>query len=224
MHLIRLSGHSGAGKSRLLNELSRRSIKFRRAILYTSRLPREGEIDGEDYYFLTREAIENLPKSSYFIGPVREMLQAVDLNRLETDLREVGTVIVDLFHTLWPGLETHMKLRLKGQLSTMSIFLTAIDPKRLGAMSEDDAAELIRCEIERILKWRGKDTGDKILNRSESAVKEILSALNQLEVYDKILFSTPEGPDGKDDWTQSDSPIGRAAEIVEEFLLMLKKK
>ena len=84
MLLLRLSGHSGAGKSRLLAELPKLDITCPRAVLYTSRLARTGERHGQDYYFLSRSAIAALPAADFYIGPVREMLQAVDLSQLET--------------------------------------------------------------------------------------------------------------------------------------------
>ncbi len=81
--LLRLSGHSGAGKSRLTAALPQFGITCPRAILYTSRSPRDGEVHGKDYYFLSRGAIAALPRSDFYVSPVREMLQAVDLSQLE---------------------------------------------------------------------------------------------------------------------------------------------
>ncbi|MBM3798239.1 MAG: hypothetical protein FJW31_30330 [Acidobacteria bacterium] len=53
MRLLRLSGHSGAGKSRLIRALPRLGMKCPRAVIYTSRPPRPGEVHGVDYYFLS---------------------------------------------------------------------------------------------------------------------------------------------------------------------------
>jgi len=52
--LFVISAPSGAGKSTLLNAL-RPGADFVYSISCTTRLPRAGEIDGEDYYFLSRE-------------------------------------------------------------------------------------------------------------------------------------------------------------------------
>lgn len=222
MLLIRLSGHSGAGKSRLLAALLKRNVRYPRAVLYTSRQSRDGEVHGKDYFFLSREAIEKLPPDKFFIGPVREMLQAVDLEQLERDLRTNDMVIIEIFHELWPELEATMKSRLSGKLATASIFLTAIDPDRLRHISDNEAAEIIKHEVKRILEWRAKDPADKILKRSESAVSEIINALRNREHYDKILFSSPEGPDGEDDWTKCEKPINRAAQTIDEFLSLIQ--
>lgn len=53
--LIVVAGPSGVGKSRLL-DLATRSLEFRTATPVTSRRPRDGEIDGQDYYFCDRNA------------------------------------------------------------------------------------------------------------------------------------------------------------------------
>jgi len=224
MLLIRLSGHSGAGKSRLLAELSNRNVQHRKTVLYTSRPPRDGEIHGKDYYFLSRKEIERLPSDAFFIGQVREMLQAVDLKQLEYGLRSGDIVIIEIFHTLWPGVERIIKSRMQDVLSTTSVFLTAIDPGSIRNVSTDVAAGIIKHEIRRILEWRSKDPIDSIVRRSESAVEEILNALRGLGGYDKILHSAPEGPDGQDDWTRGDVPEGQAAHTVEEFLSFIREK
>ena len=54
MLLIRLSGHSCAGKTRLVNALPKYGITLPRVLRYTSRAPRPEEIEGEDYFFLSR--------------------------------------------------------------------------------------------------------------------------------------------------------------------------
>jgi guanylate kinase len=224
MLLIRLSGHSGAGKSRLLTEISKRKVKYRKAVLYTSRPARDGEIHGKDYYFLSRGAIEQLPADTFFKGQVREMLQAVDLKQLEYDLRSGDTVIIEIFHALWPGLERTMKQRLQNELSTASLFLTAVDPDRLRKTSNNAAADLIKREVKGFLEWRKKDPVDAILKRAASAVDEVLGALKSHSEYDNILYSAPEGPDGEDDWTKYDSPVGQAAHTVDQFLSFIEEK
>ena len=52
--LVVISGPSGVGKTTVVDRLHATS-GYRRAVTATTRLPREGEIDGIDYLFLTRE-------------------------------------------------------------------------------------------------------------------------------------------------------------------------
>lgn len=221
MMLIRLSGHSGAGKSRLTAALPRSGIHCPRAVLYTSRPARCGEVHGRDYYFLSRSAISALPAGDFHVAPVREMLQAVDLGQLECDLRAGGLVLIEIFAAMWPGLVQRLNERMHTVVPSASVFLTAVDPQAVLALADEtQRAQFIRTEVEQILLWRGKDEPDKIAARAKSAVREILDAVGPdgQGVYDRVFHSAPEGPDGKDDWTMAESPAGRAGMVLAEFI------
>jgi hypothetical protein len=224
MMLVRMSGHSGAGKSRLLEALPSVGVECQRAVLYTSRLARDGEVHGKDYYFLSRSAIAALPGWDFHIGPVREMLQAVDLHQLETDLRSSGVVMIEIFADLWPGLIKRMEERMKCPVPSASVFMTAVDPARIRAEPETGRAKLIEAEVERLLTWRGKDQPDKIKSRAKSAVKETLQAVGPEgpSLYTRVLHSSPEGPDGQDEWTKPGGPTGRAKGVLDEFVAFFR--
>ena len=51
--LVVLSGPSGAGKDTVLNNLLAKNKNIRISTSATTRSPREGEVDGEDYYFIS---------------------------------------------------------------------------------------------------------------------------------------------------------------------------
>jgi guanylate kinase len=57
--IVIISGPSGAGKSTVVKELLRKSsLPLQLSISATTRPPRPGEIDGRDYYFLSKEEFE----------------------------------------------------------------------------------------------------------------------------------------------------------------------
>ena len=58
--LIILSGPSGAGKDTVLKELLAHNDKVRVSISATTRQPRQGEENGRDYHFISREQFETL--------------------------------------------------------------------------------------------------------------------------------------------------------------------
>ena len=66
-NLLVISGPSGVGKGTLINELlkSRKDIKC--SISCTTRVPRKGEINGQSYFFLTKEEFQNKIKEDEFL-------------------------------------------------------------------------------------------------------------------------------------------------------------
>lgn len=61
--MICIVGEQGSGKSTLANELEK--IGYEKVITYTSRPPRDGEVDGEDYHFKSQSFIDS--KQSQFL-------------------------------------------------------------------------------------------------------------------------------------------------------------
>ena len=64
-----IAGPSGVGKGTLINQLTQFSYpdKFGFSVSYTTRAPREGEVDGTHYNFVTREVFENMIAEFKFI-------------------------------------------------------------------------------------------------------------------------------------------------------------
>ena len=58
---------SGAGKTSLVNELLQREPNIRLSISFTTRQPREGELQGREYHFVTRAAFEKMIASGDFL-------------------------------------------------------------------------------------------------------------------------------------------------------------
>ena len=53
--LVIISGFSGAGKGTVVKELMNRYDCYALSISATTRAPREGEVNGREYFFKTRE-------------------------------------------------------------------------------------------------------------------------------------------------------------------------
>jgi hypothetical protein len=226
MMLIRLSGHSGAGKTRLVNALVQCGITCPKVTRYTSRAPRPEEKEGEDYFFRSRDYISSLPGERYLVGPVRNMLQAFDLHQIVSDLKAHDLVLIEIYPGLWPELLEKLHRRSLNCLSTASVFMTAVDPGIIRDLPDDETrSEYISGEVRQNLLWRSKDRLDDIEIRARSAAQEILEALSESgqKEYDRIIFSAPEGPDGEDEWTKSGFPSGKAKEALEEFIRLYQR-
>ena len=64
--LILLSGVSGSGKDTIKKELIKRMENVESLPSYTDRLPREGEVPGTVYNFVTTEQFEEMIKNDEF--------------------------------------------------------------------------------------------------------------------------------------------------------------
>ncbi len=67
--LFVISAPSGSGKTSLVRELLKKTDGYllRRTITYTTRPPREGEIDGDHYHFISVEEFKDKIEKNYFI-------------------------------------------------------------------------------------------------------------------------------------------------------------
>lgn len=65
--LLVVSGPSGAGKGTVCAEILKKYPEFKLSVSATTRLPREGEKDGVNYFFLTKEEFQSRIKNDEFI-------------------------------------------------------------------------------------------------------------------------------------------------------------
>lgn len=65
--LIVLSGPSGTGKDTVLREVVSKDRTLNLSVSATTRPPREGEVDGKDYYFINKKNFLNMVKEGKFL-------------------------------------------------------------------------------------------------------------------------------------------------------------
>lgn len=101
--LIVLSGPSGVGKGTVRKEIfSHPDTDFEYSISMTTRLPREGEVDGVDYFFKTREEFEALIEQ----GKLLEYAEFVG--------NYYGTPVDYVRQTLDSGKDVFLEIEVKG--------------------------------------------------------------------------------------------------------------
>lgn len=66
-NLYVISGSSGVGKGTVIKEFLNRHPEFKLSISCTTRGKRDGEVHGENYFFLTKEEFENCVKNGEFL-------------------------------------------------------------------------------------------------------------------------------------------------------------
>ena len=101
-----ISGPSGVGKDAVLKSLQKRNLNLHFVVTMTSREPRPGEVNGEDYHFVTREKFEELIRRDGFIEhavvygdlkgiPRQQVREALESNRdviLRVDVQGARTL------------------------------------------------------------------------------------------------------------------------------------
>lgn len=69
--LVVVSGFSGAGKGTLIKAMLERHHNYALSVSATTRAPREGEADGREYFFVTREKFEEMIREGQLIEHAR---------------------------------------------------------------------------------------------------------------------------------------------------------
>tara|TARA_Y100000590_G_C15275878_1_gene846908 strand:+ start:38 stop:670 length:633 start_codon:yes stop_codon:yes gene_type:complete len=117
--VVVLSSPSGAGKTTLVKKISQEQ-NFKISISYTTRKPRTNEVNGKDYYFISKEEFENLIKNSELLehAKVFENYYGSSRDQVFEKLNRGENVIFDID---WQGTEQIKKQKLKYQLITFFI-------------------------------------------------------------------------------------------------------
>lgn len=95
--LFVISGASGVGKSTVLRGVmeARADLKF--SVSATTRAPRPGEVDGESYYFISKERFENMISGNEFLEYSAHMdnYYGTPVSQMEEKLL-TGNVVLDI--------------------------------------------------------------------------------------------------------------------------------
>jgi len=129
-----LSGPSGAGKSSLIKEIANDIGDFYFSISTTTRQPRDGEVDGVDYYFVSEEEFKKDIEDDFFleyalvhgnyygtsIKPVKEALSVGKLVIFDIDVQgntavnnRLGDITTSVFIT--PPTLSELRKRLENR-------------------------------------------------------------------------------------------------------------
>lgn len=163
--ILILSGPSGCGKSTLLKEVYKDIDDYYFSISTTTRAPRVGEVNGVDYFFVTKEEFENDIKNDDFLeyAKVHDNYYGTSLKPINKALDEAKLVIFDI------DVQGHKIIRKKLQNLITSVFITTPTKKIL----------------EQRLVARATDSEDSINKRVENARVEMEEFLD----YDYLIVN-----------------------------------
>jgi guanylate kinase len=96
--LIVITGPSGVGKGTLVQSLLTRNPKLYLSISATTRQPREGEVDGKNYYFLNRSQFQEMIEREDFLEWAEYAGNYYGTPRLpvEQQIKQGKTVILEI--------------------------------------------------------------------------------------------------------------------------------
>ena len=163
--LIIFSAPSGAGKSSLIRkliELGEKSIEL--SVSATTRLPREGEVHGKDYFFISDDEFNQMRENNAFLESaiVHGFQYATLRSFVEEKINSGISIILDI------DVQGFIQIK-NSSIKHTSIFI--LPP------SFD--------ELEKRLHTRGLDSKEVISKRLENALTELKSA----ELFDYIVLN-----------------------------------
>ena len=162
--LVVVSGFSGAGKGTLMKELLRRYDNYALSISATTREPREGETDGREYFFVSKEQFEKMRDEQKLI----EYAQYVN--------HYYGTPKEYVEQKMAEGKDVILEIEIQGALKIKERF-----PEALLLFVMPPSAD----ELKHRLTSRGTETADVIAARLHRAAEEAVG----INSYDYILVN-----------------------------------
>lgn len=163
-NLYVVSAPSGAGKTTLVRRIMELHPNLRFSISCTTRQPREGEVDGRDYFFLDTSTFEQMQNSDEFLEYAEVFGNFYGTSRQQVEkLRDQGHDV--LLEIDWQGAQ---QVRIR-QPDCCSIFIL---PPSLP-------------ELERRLRGRGTDDEDAIRRRLSEAADD----MSHWQEFDHVVIN-----------------------------------
>lgn len=153
--LIVLTGPSGVGKGTLMRSLLERHPELHYSVSATTRAPRPGEIDGKNYYFISRSKFEQLVAQGEF------------LEWAEFAGNYYGTFREAVLQQVKSGQLVILEIELKGARQIRVSFPEALSIFILPPTFT---------ELEKRIRGRGQDSDEAIARRLTRAHEEIQAA------------------------------------------------
>ncbi len=168
-----VSGFSGAGKGTLMKALLKDHDSYALSISATTRQPREGEVDGREYFFLTREKFEQMIAEDAFI----EYAQYVG--------NYYGTPKKYVEDCLAAGKDVILEIEVQGAMNVKKLY-----PDAVTIFVAPPSAE----ELKKRLEGRGTETEEVIAGRMKRAQEEadLMGFYDYLLINDDLEESTKE--------------------------------
>ena len=225
--LIILAGPSCVGKSPLDKALSRFHPQERQnlksLVLFNSRDPRPGELDGVDYHFRARAQIADLESDQRFVVmDVRGDLQALDIEQLNEDLVQ-GDVFFEGNPFVGEVLQTHPAL---ADIDRLSVFMAPLSREEILMLRSqpsvsfpDLVTDVMRRKLLRRTRRQKGELSQKDLENIEVRASSAHSELQKAHQFQHVI-PNHDGEDSEN-WDAFYYPIGDARRALNAFVALL---
>ena len=192
--IVILSSPSGAGKTTLVKEISKRN-NFQISISHTTRKPRSNETDGKDYYFVSHPEFKNLIDEDKFLeyAKVFQNYYGSSKDVVFKKLNNSENVIFDID---WQGTQQIKTQNLNYKIVTIFILPPSRDELYNRLLNRDRNDEKIAKERmtqfnEDVIHWKDYDfttINDNVENCYKNIIKFIQSGENKKDPnYQKLI-------------------------------------
>ena len=163
--ILVISGPSGSGKSSLMHEMMKRVEDTYFSISTTTRQKRDGEIEGKDYFFISKDEFKQGIEEGNFLewARVHDNYYGTSLKQILKELNAGKTVIFDI------DVQGHKIAQEKFGNIITSVFVTT------------PSQEVLK---DRLVQ-RGTDSAESIQKRLNNAISE----MTRVKEYDFLLVN-----------------------------------
>ena len=187
--ILIISGPSGCGKSTLLKEVYKDIDDYYFSISTTTRTPRIGEVNGVDYFFVTKEEFEKDINNGDFLeyAKVHDNYYGTSLKPINKALDESKLVIFDI------DVQGHEIVRKKLSSITTSVFITTPSLEVLESRLNSRNTDSIEIIEKRIKNAKGEveyfqDYDYLIINDDlQTAAKQLVCVANITRIKSKLF-------------------------------------
>ena len=164
--LIIISSPSGAGKSTLCKMLVEQNSDIKLSISATTRPPRQSEIDGQHYFFISKEQFDQMLRDDQFLehAQVFDNQYGTPKKEIEKQLKNNNSVLFDID---WQGAR-----QIVGKFDKKQVVSFFILPPSME-------------ELHSRLQTRAEDSEEVVLKRMQKAKDE----MSHFDEYDYVLIN-----------------------------------
>ena len=198
--VIIVSGPSGVGKGTIVKEVVKKRNDMFLSVSCTTRAPREGEVPGESYHYISREEFEKKIEENYFLEweryvdnyygtPIKPVLDAMETGKNTILEIEVGGAFQAksryedaILVFVVPPTYGELKKRLEKRDSGNEVALAAIEKRMARALEEYEKIKdydyvIVNGELEKAVSELEMiiDTASLLVKNNKELIEEVKS-------------------------------------------------